>query len=235
MVKRLRRRPLTAESGVRFPMEVPKPSIRAHIASFLHIMASVIYVIVNSLAISFESTLSTPFSSVFTYRRAHLALFFRVRASVIYVIVNSLAISFESTLSTPFSSVFPYQRTHLALFFRVRASVIYVIVNSLAISFESTLSIHFAEPLFRLQLFSDTTINIRSQSGRFSFHKKGVPVVRELLCLSLRTPGVACGCSLLYYGFICDERVRAPVIRAVRTGYAVERNVRAGFQTGISV
>ena len=46
---------------------------------------------------------------------------------------------------------------------------------------------------------------------------------------------MACGCSLLYFGFLCDERVRAPVIRAVRTGYAVECYIRAGFQTGISV
>ncbi len=116
MVKRLRRRPLTAESGVRFPMEVPKPSIRAHLALFFRVQTSVIYVIVNSLVFSLESPRSAPFSSVFTYQMTHLALFFRVQTSVIYVIVNSLAFLFERTLSTPFSSVFPHTNIYSALF-----------------------------------------------------------------------------------------------------------------------
>ena len=75
MVKRLRRRPLTAESGVRFPMEVPKPSIRAHLALFFRVQTSVIYVIVNSLVFSLESPRSTPFSSVFPHPNTYSALF----------------------------------------------------------------------------------------------------------------------------------------------------------------
>ena len=75
MVKRLRRRPLTAESGVRFPMEVPKPSIRAHLALFFRVQTSVIYVIVNSLVFSLESPRSAPFSSVFPHPNTYSALF----------------------------------------------------------------------------------------------------------------------------------------------------------------
>ena len=51
------------------------PYQRTHLALFFRVRASVIYVIVNSLAISFESTLSTPFSSVFPHPNTYSALF----------------------------------------------------------------------------------------------------------------------------------------------------------------
>ena len=40
------------------PVSCSKPRIRAHLAPFLHVRASVIYVLVNSLALTFERTQS---------------------------------------------------------------------------------------------------------------------------------------------------------------------------------